>query len=159
MNVKNILCPIDFSLNASSVIELASTLARQNDAELHLVHVYEAPHSHSEGSFGGYVPQAGLEAEKAKLEAIVPNLNPIQFRREFLQGAAADALLHYADQNAIDLIVVGTHGRTGVRRLLMGSVSETLLRKAVCPVITVKLPAAADFTAVPSDPTLPVDTT
>jgi len=141
MNFKNILCPVDFSMNAEAGLLFAEKLAKESDAKLHLVYVYEEPQSYVDAGFGGYVVPADLESEKKRLQAVVPNTPGIAYEHGFIVGLPAEELVRYAREHAIDLIVMGTHGRTGLGRLLMGSVAESVVREAPCPVLTIKQPA------------------
>jgi len=72
----------------------------------------------------------------------VPSDPSVSFEHKLLAGDPAAAIVEAADQENVDLIVLGTHGRTGLTRLLMGSVAENVVRKAKCPVLTVKHPSA-----------------
>ncbi len=139
MNVERILCPIDFSAGSEAALAYASTLAKESGAELHLVYVYEETIAYTEG-LGSYVPPADLEPDKERLKNTRPTTD-VPCRHEFIIGHPADALVDYATNNHIDLIVMGTHGRTGLSRLLMGSVAEAIVRRAPCPVLTMKRPA------------------
>jgi len=65
------------------------------------------------------------------------------FEHHLLSGDPGSELVHFAERENIDLIVMGTHGRTGLTRLLMGSVAEAVVRRAPCPVLTLKQPASA----------------
>lgn len=138
MNVNHILCPFDFSPSSETALALASSLARENDAELHLVHVYDEPFAYTD-EFSD-VPPADLKVEQERWERTKPTVPGVVCRREFLVGPPVGTLLDYARAHNVDLIVMGTHGRTGVTRLLMGSVAEAVLRRADCPVMTVKQP-------------------
>ncbi len=144
MNVKNILVPVDYSDSGDAAMAYAVSLAREYDAELHLVHVYEIPFATVDAGFAGApvptVPPADLKEEEARLEMVTP-AEGVKFRREFIVGNPADQLVDYANEHAIDLVVMGTHGRTGLSRLLMGSVAEALVRRSPCPVLTIKQPA------------------
>ena len=145
MNVNKILVPIDYSLGSNTAMTYAESLAREYDAELHLVHVYEQPFAYVDGGFSSAViPEvtpADLEREETRFEAVTPQ--GVRFQRQFIVGLPADELVQYAKEHEIDLVVMGTHGRTGLSRLLMGSVAEAVLRRAPCPVLTIKQPAEA----------------
>lgn len=132
MNFERILCPIDFSAGSEAALAYASVLAKESGAELHLVYVYEETIAYTEG-LGSYVPPADLEPDKERLNNTRPT-EDVAIRHEFVVGHPADALVDYATDNNIDLIVMGTHGRTGLSRLLMGSVAEAVVRRAPCPV-------------------------
>ena len=144
MNVKNILVPVDYSDSGDAAMAYAVSLAKEYEAELHLVNVYEQPFAYVDGGFSGAalptVTPADLEAEEARLDQVTPG-GDVNFRRKFIVGSPADELVNYAKDNAIDLVVMGTHGRTGLNRLLMGSVAEGVVRRAPCPVLTIKQPA------------------
>ena len=143
MKVRNILCPVDFSDSCKTALSFASALAREHDAELHIVYSYEEPFAYTEGAFPGYVPPADLAPDHTALNAMLPEGTGIRFRHNFLFGAPARTLLNYAKEHDVDIIVMGTHGRTGLSRLLMGSVAEEVVRRADCPVVTVKTPVKA----------------
>lgn len=144
MNVKDILVPVDYSHSGDAALAYAASLGKEYDAELHLVHVFEPPFAHVDGGFASApvpaVTPADLEAEEAKLNEITPDKG-VKFCREFIVGNPADELVSYAKEKGIDLVVMGTHGRTGLNRLLMGSVAEGVVRRSPCPVLTIKQPA------------------
>ncbi len=140
MNAKNILCPYDYSENSKVALSYASALARESSAAIHLLHVTQ-PITPADTGFGGYAPAPiDLEALKRELEHIKPIGEGLACQREVVIGAAAASIVEYAKEHEIDIIVMGTHGRTGLSRLLMGSVAEAVVRGAECPVITVKHP-------------------
>ena len=143
MNAKNILCPYDYSENSRVALSYASALARESSATVHLLHVTQ-PVTPTDTGFGGYAPAPiDLEALQQELEKIKPLGEELECEREVQIGAAAASIVEYAKEHEIDIIVMGTHGRTGLTRLLMGSVAESVVRGAGCPVITVKQPAEA----------------
>ena len=144
MNVKNILVPVDYSDSGEAAMSYAVSLARESNARLHLVHVYEQPFTYVDGGFAGTpvateIPPVDLKDEEAKLQKITP-ADDVSLTRQFIIGGPADELVRYAEDNQIDLVVMGTHGRTGLSRLLMGSVAEGVVRRAPCPVLTIKQP-------------------
>ena len=139
MNVTNILCPVDFSISSDSALAYASSIAKEYDAELHIVHIYEEPFAYAEPTT--FVPPADMQPDRERLEKTRPDSPDVRFRHEFIVGHPADKLVDYANKYDIDLIVMGTHGRTGISRLLMGSVAEAIVRRAPCPVLTIKQPA------------------
>ena len=143
MKIKNILVPVDFSDSSDFSMAFAVKLAQEYDAELHLVHVYDEVFTPTDGGFSSApipdIPPIDMEEERARLDMVIPP-KAVRFRRQFLVGDPADMLVRYADENEADLVVMGTHGRTGLRRLVMGSVAEAVVRRAHCPVITVKQP-------------------
>ena len=144
MNVKNILVPVDYSDSGDAAIDYAASLAKEYDAELHFVHVYDQPHTNVDAGFSGYsfpseLPPVDLEAEAAKLQRVTPPKG-VRNCHKFIIGSPVDDLVEYAKENAIDLVVMGTHGRSGLSRLLMGSVAEGVVRRSPCPVLTIKQP-------------------
>ena len=145
MNIKNILVPVDYSFSGDAAMAYAVSLAREYGAELHLVHVYDQPFAYVDAGFAGTpipteLPPVDLKEEEARLEQVTP-AEDVKFRRKFLVGSPADELVKYAQENAVDLVIMGTHGRTGLSRLLMGSVAEGVVRRAPCPVLTIAQPA------------------
>lgn len=128
IHVKKILYPTDFSSYSNQAYFHAVGLAETYDAKLTVVYV------HTPGSPG----------EKAhwqeQLEQVRPGNPKIQTTHVLLEGDPASEIARYAADAAIDVIVIGTHGRTGVDRLVMGSVAEKVMREAPCSVLVVKLP-------------------
>jgi nucleotide-binding universal stress UspA family protein len=92
------------------------------------------------------VPDLASQVERenrALLDKVQPTLEKVRCQRHYLNGAADHELLEFAERENIDLIVIGSHGRTGLSRLLLGSVAEAVVRRAKCPVLTVKHPISA----------------
>ena len=138
MKIKNIMCPVDFSTTSQAAIPQASTLAGKYGASLHFVHVYEAVFATPTWDGLPVEPMpADLDLFEAKLAAIQPTSNSIEYRHKLLHGFPASSLLQYAESHNIDLIVMATHGLTGLSRVLMGSVAESIVRKATTPVLVV----------------------
>jgi nucleotide-binding universal stress UspA family protein len=138
--IQRILCPTDFSESAQQALELAAALARDYRAELLVCHVCAVPVAViADGIALPMIPEdeASARARLESLQAYQPN---VPLGREFLDGEPTEEILRLAEERDVDLIVMGTHGRTGVSRLLMGSIAEAVLRKATCPVLTVKSP-------------------
>lgn len=143
LTVRTILCPTDFSERAEAAMELASALARDYKAKLVIAHVTAPPiQGVSEGVVVG-LPTGWIEASKAKLESLRPANPNVSFTHMHAVGNEADEILRMAEEAGADLIVMGTHGRTGLSRLLAGSVAESVLRAALCPVLTVRSPFPA----------------
>jgi nucleotide-binding universal stress UspA family protein len=140
LGVHTILHPTDFSEQSQSAFVLASTLARTSRARLVVLHVVHIPAVvYSEAML---LPDPEEEHAFAleqfrRLEADNEGLD-LEPRLE--RGAVAPLILQVAEEIDADLIVMGTHGRTGLTRLLLGSVAEQVMRGALCPVVTVKLP-------------------
>ncbi len=143
---KTILIPFDFSANANVALETAMNLGQRLGADLHLLHVVYLPlYAYGVAAAGTAVPMPfdteGLreEAEKSLNELIAKLDYPGKVQGHVTQGANIEDLLQQSakDMNA-DLIIMGTHGRSGMAHLFLGSVAERTLRNAPCPVMTVK---------------------
>jgi universal stress protein A len=80
-------------------------------------------------------------AAEARLQKIVPTISSVKCQRHCLSGTPEAEIVAFAEEKRADLIVMASHGRTGLSRLLMGSVAEAVLRRATCPVLIVKQPA------------------
>jgi nucleotide-binding universal stress UspA family protein len=128
-----VLVATDFSETAEEAFRVASEYARRSDGRLHVLHIV------SPASDAAAEPR--LDRLAAEIGDGVPVVTAVR------SGVPAPAIVHYALEHGIDLIVVGTHGRTGVSRALIGSVAERVVRTAPCPVLTVprrwRRPAAA----------------
>jgi universal stress protein A len=137
--LRAILHPTDFSSVSTYALSLACSLARDHGSRLIVLHVAELPLI---GPGGGLTPPPGGDraALAHKLREIQPmgNRIPVDYRLE--EGDPAAEIQRVARQTQCDLIVMGSHGRTGLTRLLMGSVAEQVVRKAPCPVMVVKAP-------------------
>lgn len=148
-SVRTILHPTDFSPQSDCAFPLAWSLARDLQAGLLVLHVIEQPLIAHAGVMMAPPPPPVSEAERQalldKLRGIAPPPgSPVPVERLLEQGDPAAAILQIARERQCDLIVLGTHGRTGLPRLLMGSVAEKVLREATCPVLVVKPPLPAE---------------
>jgi universal stress protein A len=143
-----ILVPVDFSPHADEAVRRAGDLSARYDASVTLVHVYE-PIAYTLPE--GYVlvtpnQMADLMTRfddllaSAKGVALAAGARRVD--TETLQGPPASEIVEYASEHGTDLIVMGTHGRTGIRHVVLGSVAERVLRNATCPVLTVKMSEA-----------------
>lgn len=145
MNVKKVLFPTDFSESSESALRYASTLAAESGALLYIVHVSNDSSTYLAGYGGfGYAPDfADLVSRenRAQLQKIEPVVPHVRHKHCHLTGEPEQEILAFAEREDVDLIVIGSHGRTGLSRLLLGSVAEAVVRRAKCPVITVKQPA------------------
>ena len=139
MNIANILCPIDFSEPSDAAIVHASALARRHGATLHFVYVYEP--LFGDGDITGMPMQpapADIDPLRERLEATRPKFEGVEYCHKMLFGFPGGSIVGYAEAHDIDLVVLGTHGRTGASRLLLGSVAEAVVRSSKCPVLTVR---------------------
>jgi nucleotide-binding universal stress UspA family protein len=144
MNIQSILLPTDFSSCSEAALKLASTLAAESGAVLYIVHVHDVQHLSASMGEAAYLYAAEwkeeLRAAEAQLCNVVPTTPGVNYRQVCLSGSTVPELLDFADTRDIDLIVIGSHGRTGLSRLLLGSVAEGVMRRAKCPVLVVKQP-------------------
>lgn len=153
---KNILCPIDFSEFSDRAFHYAACIARHFRAELILQHVVHIPLSTFFGAAEPIVADSNKEAasREARIHlrrlAAVTRLQHSQIEMIVSDGSIRDELLKTIEANKIDLLVMGTHGRKGFNRLVLGSVAETLGREADCPVLSICRPQK-DFIA-PEEP-------
>lgn len=135
-----ICCPVDFSEPSRAALEEGADLARRFGGELALIHVFDKPFE-----TGPAATAEPYEAEKAEREveldrwkADAEAISGGTVSARVLTGAAAAEIVRFARESRCDLIVIGTHGRTGVRHLVLGSVAERVVREADCPVLVVR---------------------
>ena len=140
MNVKKILVPVDFSSGSEAALDLATSLARDSGATLLITYVQVPPLSTGGGEFMYIEPGPPTEEIRARLATILPKDPKISVEHRLLNGDPSDCIVKLAEDEKVDFIVMGTHGRRGLTRVLMGSVAELVVRWAKCPVITVKSP-------------------
>lgn len=140
--LRTILFATDFSKSAACAFDLASALARDYAAKLIILHVATPPPVVMpegvvvEANSGRYVADL-----KKQLFAIKSADSSVRVEHRLEQGDPATEILRVAGEAGVDWIVIGTHGRTGLLRLLMGSVAEEVLRGAPCPVLAVRSPS------------------
>jgi nucleotide-binding universal stress UspA family protein len=143
MNAKKILFPTDFSTCSDAGLAQATALARDAGARLLIVHVEEPPAAYGGGEMYYGIMEPDNTALVKMLEAVVPDDPTVAYEHRLLSGDPATRIVELAEEEHCDLIVLGTHGRTGFKRLLMGSVAEAVVRRAKCPVLTFKQPRVA----------------
>lgn len=137
--IKTILHPTDFSELSDAAFRVACSLAQDHGARLVVAHVYPPPATH--GELVARRQDDDFEKELRRvLERVRPENPAIPVEHILEEGHAAETILRLAKERGCDLIVMGTHGRTGVRRLLLGSVAEQVVRQAPCPVLTLNAP-------------------
>ncbi|MGB8062696.1 MAG: universal stress protein [Candidatus Sulfotelmatobacter sp.] len=142
VSVKNVLFATDFSVSSEAALPYAAAICRHFGSTLHIVHVLsDASLLLVTGgvdyvSMGTIYEDAHTEA-KEKLDEIASRLEGIPQRSYVRHGQVWRSLNGIIEDNQVDMIVVGTHGRTGLGKLLLGSVAEDILRHAPCPVLTV----------------------
>ncbi len=146
LTLKRILCPVDFSDVSLNALKFAVELASKFQAELHLLHVFEGYDAISLNPETAMIPMPQWLTELRKVchekLAALPSSDLAarcpSIVRAHQEGPAIHEILEYAAHQKIDLIVLATHGRTGLKHLLMGSVAENVVRSACCPVLTIR---------------------
>ena len=144
IRISKILYPTDFSSHSNQAYFHAVALAEKHGANLTIAFVY-SPSFLGTAEFHGEA--ADREYWRNQLEQIRPVDPHIPVHHVFLEGDPATEIVRYAFDAGMDLIVMGTHGRTGLERLLMGSVAEKVMREARCSVLVVKLPKGVPVAA------------
>lgn len=137
IHIKKILYPTDFSSYSNQAYFHAVALAENHGASLTVLFVYTPDLAAVEGP---REPAASHRYWQSQLEQIRPLNTNIPVQHVFLEGDPATEIVRYTRDAGMDLIVMGTHGRSGLDRLLMGSVAEKVMRDAHCSVLVVKLP-------------------
>lgn len=141
---KRILCPVDFSETARAAMETAVELAARFDAELVLVHAYPIPgYTFPDGSavasarmLQELADEAARHLDEWRELAVKAGAKKVSV--DTAVGDPAGEIVRVAADKKADLIVMGTHGRTGIEHALMGSIAERVVRRAKCPVLTVR---------------------
>jgi len=147
MEIKSILFPTDFSEGSSQALQYATDMAKKYGAKLYILHViYDIAKAS-----GWYVPHRSVDemykelqdgAMKELEKFGVAELSGIKdIARSVLTGVPHEEIMNFAKKNKIDLIIMGTHGRSGIDRILFGSTAAQVVRYAPCPVFTVRVPA------------------
>jgi nucleotide-binding universal stress UspA family protein len=148
MQVKSILCPVDFSDFSASAYEYALTLSEYYKAHLLALHVIELskyPYADYAGATGNFADllRALCEGGKARLPEFVKKHSRHGVEPQLLvdQGNPSDVILSFAQKHDVELIVMGTHGRRGFDRMVLGSTTDRVIRRACSPVLVVSNPA------------------
>jgi universal stress protein A len=148
MDIRQILAPTDFSEFSKQAVESALALARRFKAKLLLLHVVELPAYPVEGVWPSPLGTALLEdlERQARLDLaqVLPDTPhvTVEVIRQVVVGTPYRKIVDVAAAENVDLIVMATHGRTGLSHLVMGSVAERVVRTAPCPVLTIRPTAA-----------------
>jgi nucleotide-binding universal stress UspA family protein len=157
MIVQHVLVPIDFSATADRALAYAIALAQQLQARLTLLHVLDmTPVTMDEMTAG--VTATSLEAQETEaqhlLQASLERVQRAGLQGDLLlvQGTPTQTIVDMAGEQGVDLILMGTHGRTGLAHVFLGSVAEHVVRQGPCPVLVVR---RAPDTSAPSEDALP----
>jgi nucleotide-binding universal stress UspA family protein len=141
---KKILIPVDFSPHAAEATRVGADLAKRFGASVTLIYVYD-PLAYAVPDGFVMLPPPELDklfdafrAQLASSERLALDAGAPRVETKLLQGFVASQIAEFASRGEFDLIVMGTHGRTGMQHLFLGSVAERVVRLASCPVLTVK---------------------
>lgn len=140
MPTKKIVFPTDFSHCSDAALTYATVFARALDGTLLIVHAEEPAVAYG----GGEMYYGLLEPDHTELQRMLAEIKPadasVPFEHRLLSGVGdpATQIVQFAEKEAADLIVLGTHGRTGLKRVFMGSIAEAIIRRAPCPVLVMK---------------------
>jgi nucleotide-binding universal stress UspA family protein len=150
LNVNHILVGTDFSQSSAGALRVALDMARKFDARLHVLHVFEEhipligadyfPLAASEAALVQDKRELALDATQKQWLLKMLGRMPVEEKDTVLlrRGRPVDEIIGAAAELDADLVVLGTHGRTGLRRLLLGSIAERVGRDCPCPVLTVR---------------------
>jgi nucleotide-binding universal stress UspA family protein len=147
-----ILVPVDLSDGSQALIDYAIQLARPFNATLEIIHVWEPPQYVAPDLLVAAPGWNAQSLEQVAVDAATKALNelaakfqnpPVPIKHRVVVGEAASTILRIAEEGKHDLVIMGTHGRRGLPRLLLGSVAQKIVARAHCPVLTVHLYEAA----------------
>jgi len=138
MKAETILVPIDFTPCSVAALDAATTMARGSGGKLFVVYVEEPWNAVNGPEYLYTVPEPNSDEALRRLRTFAPDKRGVPIDYHVLHGLPAEAILGFAEREHVDLVVMGTHGRRGLTALLMGSVAEAVVRRAKCPVLTVK---------------------
>ncbi len=143
MMFRRILCPVDFSEFTDDILEYAVDIVGKYNSELHLIHVipnlnYFTPYESFFTPENLVVVEKNMETEVNKdFDALIAKLN-LPVKKVVRNGTAFVEIIDYVKTESIDLVILGTHGRSGLEHVLIGSVAEKVVRKSPCPVLTIR---------------------
>ncbi len=141
--VKKILYPVDFTSSSEKIVPYVKDFVKNCDAELHVIHVIRSAEDFA-GFEMGAAWYAAFEkdlmdgAEKSMKRFIEEQLNDVgNVTTHVVVGDVVDEIINYIENNGIDLVIIGTHGRKGLEKVMFGSVAEGVVGNAPCPVLTI----------------------
>ncbi len=145
IDIKRVLAPTDFSAHSDQAVRFACGLAERFDAELHLVHILsEIIPAGPDPLLMPVMPPQFYQENEDRANQTLRNLiqpswgKPANVVTAVRWGSPVEAIVDYAQEQQIDMIVIATHGRTGLSHVLLGSVAERIVREAHCPVLTIR---------------------
>jgi nucleotide-binding universal stress UspA family protein len=144
---RKILCPVDFDPNSVDALAHAAALARNSGSTLYLLHVLQINPLTAQGAAQGYAGKdfydSQVEQARGRLEQYAQSI-PAEVRRELAVeiGEPGSLIISAQQRLGADLVVMATHGRRGLKHLVLGSVAERIVRESTAPVLTVRAAAA-----------------
>ena len=144
VTLKKILCPVDHSECSYLALKYAISLALKDEAKLYLMHVIDSRLYDTE--MYKLSPYKLNEIDESKIRTDLMKSLPegttdvLEVETIVVKGVPFNEIINAATEISVDLIVIGTHGRTGISHVMLGSVAEKVVRKAPCPVLTVRMP-------------------
>lgn len=140
---KRVFVPVDFSPPSEAALVYALKLAQLIGAEVEACHIIPTPHVLDALYERGFTPSESVQRITQKACTRIKEIaeaqeTPVPLQIHCQEGEAAEHILQLANKFKADLIVMGTHGRSGVEHFFLGSVAETVIRRASCPVLTVR---------------------
>jgi len=143
MNLKRIICAVDLSDHSKTVADYAQSLAKLTGASI--TAVYAAPTLTQYTGFhvppntiDSFVGEIVTGAERSMADFVADNFSGVDAKGVVVVGYAAEEILALAEREQADLIIMGTHGRKGIDRILFGSVAEKVVKSSLCPVLTMR---------------------
>ncbi len=141
--IKKILLPIDFSGASIKILQYAIFVAEKFNAKIFIVYVKDFPYTLSglppsrlDEDYDEHMIRLAKEKMASFLEDYRDQI-PVSFESSILSGLPAEKIISYAEMECVDLIIIGTHGHTGLHKILVGSVAEKVIKLAPCPVLTI----------------------
>lgn len=138
--IKTILHPTNFSEASEHALRMAIGLARDYHARLILLHAVEPPVYYGELGVSFVPTEEYRESAQGRVDALIGSDPRVSIERVVTEGLASSEILRVARECDCNLLVLGSHGRTGIGRVLMGSVAEDVARRSPCPVLIVRAP-------------------
>ncbi len=142
IDIKKVLCPVDYSVCSQEAFKYAAHIARTESAKLYLVHVIDVRSFGHESPLDSDVPKPSEDAIRRIKEDLTKKaadeVEGVEIEPVVVVGVPVKVILSVAEERKVDMIVMGTHGRTGIPHVIIGSVAENVVRKAPCPVLTIR---------------------
>ncbi|MFQ5956604.1 MAG: universal stress protein [Candidatus Brocadiales bacterium] len=146
VSIKKILCPVDYSVSSSEAMKYAAHIAGGEEAKLYLMHVIDIRSFGHESPLDFKVPKPAPDTIERIRKELQEDLvherdgKKVDVEAIVVVGKPVEEILKTAEEKEVDMIVMGTHGRTGIPHVIIGSVAENVVWKAPCPVLTVRHP-------------------